>query len=197
MIIHNFDQRSDEWYKIRAGKLTASSFHTCLGNSETRNTLLLKITAERITGKLIENTYSNSDMERGVNNENIARIGYELFSDNTVQEVGFCELDDWVGSSPDGLVGEDGIIEIKCPKETVFLNQIIHNKIKPEYLTQIQFNLYVLDRKWCDYIAYNESFNLYVKRVERDEEYIDKIKENIERCKIDIQKNIELYNSKK
>lgn len=182
MIIHDFKQRTDEWYKVRAGKFTGSDFHICFGDSQAKKTLLLKKASEIIIGKVIENNYTNSDMQRGIENENVAVAGYELTTNSSITTVGFCELNERVGCSPDGLIGDDGIIEIKCPNHTIFLQQVIANKIKPEYFTQIQFNLYVTGRKWCDYVAYNEDFDLFIKRIERDEEYIKKIVDCLDDC---------------
>jgi len=197
MKIYNFKQKSDDWYKIRAGKFTGSDFHILLGNSETKKTLLLKKTAERITGRILENTFTNSDIERGVELESTANLLYEFETNNTVEHIGFAELDEWVGCSPDGLIIDNkGIIEIKCPKDIIFLNQVINDKIKPEYFTQIQFNLYVLNREYCDYIAYNQNYPLFIKRIKRDDEYIDKIKECIEECKSKVLENITIFNEK-
>lgn len=196
-IYKDLEQRSEEWHKVRAGKLTASSFHTLLGNSETKKTLLLKITAERITGKCIEDNYSNEDIERGIELEDDARNNYQEKTFNLVEEVGFAELDEYVGCSPDGLVGNEGMIEIKCPRETTFLSQVLSGRIKPEYITQMQFNLYVLNRQWCDYVMYSETLGLFIKRVERDEKLIEEIKTCIEECKQTIQENINKYNDNK
>jgi exodeoxyribonuclease (lambda-induced) len=196
-IYKDLEQRSEEWHNVRAGKLTASSFHTLLGNSETKKTLLLKITAERITNKCIEDNYSNEDIERGIELEDDARNNYQENTFNLVEEVGFAELDEYVGCSPDGIVGNDGLIEIKCPRETTFLSQVLSGRIKPEYITQMQFNMYVLDRKWCDYVMYSETLGLFIKRVERDEKFIEEIKICIEECKQIIQDNINKYNDNK
>lgn len=196
-IYTDLQQRTDEWHSVRAGKITASSFHTLLGNSETKKTLLLKITAERITGKCIEDNYTNGDIERGVELEDEARSKYQEETFNLVEEIGFAELDEYVGCSPDGLVGDDGLIEIKCPRETTFLSQVISGRIKPEYITQMQFNMYVLNRKWCDYVMYSETLGLFVKRVDRDDKLIEEIKTCIEECKKAIQENISKYNNNK
>lgn len=196
-IYKDLEQRSEEWHKVRAGKLTASSFHTLLGNSETKKTLLLKITAERITGKCIEDHYSNEDIERGIELEDDARNNYQEKTFNLVEEVGFAELDEYVGCSPDGIVGNDGLIEIKCPRETTFLSQVLSGRIKPEYITQMQFNMYVLNRQWCDYVMYSETLGLFIKRVDRDEKLIEEIKTCIEECKQIIQNNISKYNDNK
>lgn len=177
-IIHNFEQRTDEWYNIRLGRFTGSDFHTFLGKSATKDRLILEKATEHITGKPTnDDHFVSADMQRGIDNEDYARQLYEAQTLQKVEQIGFAELDEFTGCSPDGLVGSDGILEIKCPKQSIFVDQIISGKVKPEYFTQMQFNMYVLDRKWCDYVAYNENFPLLVRRIVRDEEYISKIKD--------------------
>lgn len=193
---YDIEQRSDEWYAIRCGRLTGSDFHTFMGNSETKKNKLLQKACEKITGKIEDDHYISADMQRGIDLEDEAVFLYEMQSGNEVKKVGFIELDEFVGCSPDGLVGDDGMIECKAPKDSVYLKQVIEDKIKPEYYTQIQYNLYVSGRKWCDYIAYNKNFELFVKRFERDEPYIEKIKVAINECVQVIKENIEKYNKK-
>jgi exodeoxyribonuclease (lambda-induced) len=195
-IYEELNQNTEEWQRIRAGKLTASNFHTLMGKSETKNNILLQKTAERLLNRSLESDYTNQDMERGRELEEEARLLYEMQTDKEATIVGFIELNTSVGCSPDDLIGEDGIIEIKCPKETVFIGQVIRDKIKPEYYTQIQFNLYVSNRQYCDYIAHNRNFNLFVKRIERDEDYIKKIKETIEECESIIEENMSILRGK-
>lgn len=196
MQIHNFPQRSDEWYKVRLGKFTGSDFHTFMGNSETKKRLLLEKTAEKITGKSEQRELNNPDIQRGIELEDIARTQYELETGLNVVEVGFIEEDEFTGCSPDGLVGDDGIIEIKCPKSSVFLKHILEDSIEPVYQTQIQFNLMVSQRKWCDFIRYNENFNLYVKRIYADEEYQKVIREKLNECIEIVKDNILKFNEK-
>ena len=196
MIIHNFDQRSDEWYSIRLGRLTGSDFHTFLGNSETKKNKLLQKAAEKITGKSDEERIISEDIQRGVDLEDEAILTYEMTTGNIVDKVGFIESNEYVGCSPDGLVGNDGIIEVKCPKQSIFLKQVVEEKIKPEYYTQIQFNLLISGRKWCDYIAYNKNFPLFIKRFEIDEEVRDKIIKALEECTNKIKEIVESYKQK-
>lgn len=193
MIIHNFDQRTDEWYNIRLGKLTGSDFHTFLGNGETKKNKLLQKAAEKITGKSDDDHFVTEDIQRGIDLEDEAILAYEMTTGNSVDKVGFIEENDFVGCSPDGLVGADGIIEVKCPKQSVFLKQVIDQKIKPEYYTQIQFNLLISGRKWCDYIAYNKNFPLFIKRFEIDTEAREKIVNAIEECTNKIKEFISSY----
>ena len=193
MQVYNFPQRSEEWYNVRLAKFTGSDFHTFMGNSETKKRLLLEKTAEKITGKSEQREISNADIERGKALEDIARLNYELETGNNVEEVGFIEESEYVGCSPDGLVGDDGMIEIKCPKSSVFLKHLLEDSIEPVYYTQMQFNLMVSGRKWCDFIKYNENFTLYVKRIMADEEYQKKIREKLDECIEIVKNNIEQY----
>ena len=115
-----------------------------------------------------------------------------------VNEVGFVELNNWIGSSPDGLVGDDGIIEIKSPDNHTFLYNCNKAYIKPEYKTQIQFNLFTTGRKWCDFILYNPKFDkpLKIIRINRDDEFIDKIKKTTDEVIKEINDIINQFNSK-
>ena len=182
MKIYTFDQRTDEWQKVRLGKLTGSDFHTMLGNSETKKRKLLLKAIERIFGKSDEVQYTNADMQRGVELEEYAILMYEMEHHQSVEKVGFVEKDDYVGCSPDGFVGDDGMIEVKCPCMAVYMKQVLDDKIKAEYYTQIQFNLWVTGRKWCDYVMYNENMPLYVKKIPADAEYQQKIANAVIEC---------------
>lgn len=193
---YDIEQRSPEWYAIRLGRLTGSDFHTFLGNSETKKNKLLQKACEKITGKIEEEHYISPDMQRGIDLEDEAVFLYEMQTGKEVKKVGFIELDEFCGCSPDGLVDEDGIVECKAPKDSVFVKQVIEDKIKPEYYTQIQYNLYISDRKWCDYLAYNKNFKLFIKRFERDDEYIEKIKHAKEESVETIKENIEKFNKR-
>lgn len=192
-IYDNLQQGTNEWLQARAGKFTGSDFHTLIGNSETKKKMLFKKAIERLTNNMIdEEPITSIDIERGKEEEKNARLLYEMETNQEVKQIGFAELDDWVGCSPDGLVNNDGIIEIKCPKDVIFAQQIITGNIKPEYITQMQFNMYVLDKQYCDYIMYNKDFKLFIKRIKRDEDKINIIKNTIEECKTIILNNINI-----
>jgi len=166
-----------DWLSLRAGKFTGSDFVIMLGNGETKRKMILEKATEHILGKPCnKERFVSADMLRGIEMEDVARQLYIEETFNEVEQVAFIQRDEYSGVSPDGLVDEDGIIEIKCPKDTVFVEQNITGKIKPEYYTQIQYALYITGRQWCDYIAYNENFPLLIRRYERDEEHIEKIK---------------------
>lgn len=191
-IYDNLQQGTNEWLEVRSGKFTGSDFHILIGNSETKKKILFKKSIERLTKTTIIEEITSPDIERGKEEEKNARLLYEMETGQEVKQIGFAELDEWVGCSPDGLVNNDGIIEIKCPKDVIFAQQVITGNIKPEYITQMQFNMYVLDKQYCDYIMYNKDFKLFIKRIERDNEKIEIIKNTIEECKKIILDNINI-----
>ena len=152
MQIHNFEQGSEEWLAIRLGKFTASDFHTLLGNSEAKKTILFKKAAERITGVSADgDKFSSVHTERGHELEDVARMAYELETGNEVNQVGFITSGEFIGCSPDGLVGDDGGVEIKCKDNHTHLKAVLNNYIEPAHRTQCQFNMMVTERKWWDY----------------------------------------------
>ena len=127
--------------------------------------------------------YINADMQRGIDLEPEARLEFEFYTDLDVQEVGFIEYNDFIGVSPDGLIGDDGLIEIKCPNDSIYFKLLLNDNIKPEYIAQMQMQMYVTDRQYCYFVSYNPNFekSLYIKKINRDEEMIDKLKKGLER----------------
>ncbi len=191
-IYNELIQGSNEWLQVRLGKLTGSDFHTLMGNSTTKETILYKKAAERLTGVASDaDRFSSIHTERGKELEAEARQGYELETGLTVNQVGFVELDKFVGCSPDGLL-ENGGLEIKCKDNHGHLKAVIKEWIEPEHRTQMQFNMYVCDAEFWDYCLYNPNFNnpLWITRVDRDEEHITNIKNCIKECNVKIQEII-------
>ena len=184
MIIHNIKQNTPEWLAVRLGKFTASQAQAIASAGKGLETLVFKKVAEILTDKA-EEGYKNFDMERGHELEAMARGAYELESGNIVKEVGFCELDKQIGCSPDGLVGDRGLVEIKCPSNKVFVEYLYSGKIDTGYMWQMQMQMYVTDRAWCDYAVFNDNFlNLIViNRIIRDESAIEKIKAGLATAK--------------
>ena len=183
MIIHNIEQNSDEWHKVRLGKFTGSDFHTCRLSG--RKDLVIEKAAEVLCSSLSDQSFSTIHTRRGHDLEPEARGIYELQTGSTVLEVGFCELDKNTGCSPDGLVGEDGMIEIKCLDSKEFVKRVLNQLIKPIYKTQMQFNMLVTGRMWCDYVLYNPNFDnkcIHITRVFRDEEDIAEIRQILGAC---------------
>lgn len=195
MKIYNFEQGSGEWLQMRLGKITASDFHILMGNSQTKDTLLYKKAAERITGVASDgDKFTSIHTERGKELEGEARQAYELETGNAVQQVGFIELNEFVGCSPDGLI-EGGGVEIKCKDNHGHLKAVTKKWIEPEHKTQLQFNMYVKDVGFWDYCLYNPNFNnpLYIDRVYRDEEYIKEIQKTIVDCNSKIEAIIKQF----
>jgi hypothetical protein len=173
-------QNSPEWDSLRRGKFTASTFgdlfmaKTTKGFQEAIN----KVVFERIAGESPE-TYSNDFMKRGTELEPAARQSYELDTFNKIKEIGFIEYDEWTGGSPDGLIGEDGILEIKVPKWNTLIGYILDGIIPKDYIYQMQGNLFVSDRKWADFYVWHPKFQPMLKRIARDEKIIAEIQSKL------------------
>jgi putative phage-type endonuclease len=183
MIIHTCEQRSPEWYAVRCGKVTSSCISDVLakGKGITRNKYLRRLVAERITG-LPKATYHNGAMEWGTLTEPMARDYYEALNFVNVQQVGFVEANGYLGSSPDGFIGEDGELEIKCPDSDTHLTYLEEGRMPSEYVTQVQGQLWITGRKWCDFMSYDPRFTCrpaFIIRVERDEKKIQEIAEGV------------------
>ena len=197
--IHNCEQNSPEWYQCRLGKITASDMQTLMGKGQTRNNLLLAKAAEIVTQTYDERRkFDTYDMRIGKELEPEAMENYEQITGNTVERVGFVELNPFVGCSPDAFANDDGLLEIKCPNNHNFLKQVIGDKseITSMYMTQMQMQMWVCDRAWCDYAIYNPDFSpaLRMMRIHRDEQEIHRIQEQVERAKQDIAHYIKQYN---
>ena len=181
-IYDQLEQGTPEWLEARRGIVTASTVGKLLtstgkiANNDTSRALIETLAIERITGR-VEYVHPTRDMQRGTILEPYAR---ELYAEHyaPVREVGFGRLDIdnlTIGASPDGLVGEDGGIEIKCPRPRTHLHTIYQDEVPRHYLPQIQACLYVFDRIWWDFVSYVPGLPLYVKRVRRDQDLIDSI----------------------
>lgn len=177
MKIHNFEQRSPEWFAVRKLKLTASKADAIAAAGKGLETLCLELVAENYSLAEPEN-YTNEAMQRGVELEAEARSMYEALKDfPKIEEVGFVEYSDFVGCSPDGLVDDDGLIEIKCPQDKTYTNYLITGDIDSKYLWQMQMQMLCTGRKWCDYVVYNPNFkrSCVIVRVEDDKEKQEKL----------------------
>jgi putative phage-type endonuclease len=179
------EQGTPEWQALRVGKLTASRVADMLatvktGESMSRKNLRADLIAERLTGNKTD-SYTNSAMNWGVETEPQARVAYEVFSYNFVDQVAFVDHPTIAnfGCSPDGLVGDDGLIEIKCPNTSTHLEYIETRKPPSKYMTQMMSQMAVTGRQWCDFVSFDprlpDGLKLLVVRIERDEEVIAKI----------------------
>jgi hypothetical protein len=182
VIIHEIKQGGDDWKALRCGKFTASNFDKLFMGKSTKGyqDAINTVVYERLTGDVPESFESN-DMKRGTELEPEARLRYELETFNKVETVGFVEMDEWVGCSPDGLIGEDGSLEIKCPKYNTFIHYAMdHRKAYEEYEAQVQGQLFVTGRKWVDLFIYHPKLEPLIDRVDRDEKFINGIRVELE-----------------
>lgn len=156
------EQRTDEWFQARLGKVTASKISDVMtkiknGYAASRQNYMTQLICERLTEKPTE-SYSNAAMQRGTELEPEARRCYELENLCKVSEVGFIPHPtiENAGASPDGLVNDDGLIEIKCPNTWTHLEFIQSLKPKREYILQMQWQMICTGRKWCDFVSYDD-----------------------------------------
>ena len=178
MEISNCIQGSDEWFKIRCGVPSSSNFDkivTTKGEpSKQAEKYGYKLAGEAIAGKA-EETYKNSAMERGTILEDEAHQLYQIVNDVEVEQVGFCKLEGF-GCSPDGLVGDKGMLEIKCPMMATHVEYLLKGKMPTAYFQQVQGQLLVMGREWCDFMSYYPGIKPFTIRVERDEKFLALLK---------------------
>lgn len=157
MTIHTVEQGTPEWFALRKGRMTASHAQEIGNNGKGLDTYILNLAAAYFSSGEQE-VYSNAHTERGNELEGQARAIYELEHGVQVEQVGFVEIDEYVGCSPDGFIGEDGGIEIKCHDDKKHFELAIGGSIDTKYLWQIQMNMFCTGRDWWDYVAYNPNF---------------------------------------
>jgi putative phage-type endonuclease len=188
-MIELMEQGSDAWFNIRIGKVTASRVADVLaktktGYSTTRDNYMAQLVCERLTGQKGE-SFTNAAMQHGTETEPLAKAAYEARYDVLVDEVGFVSHPtiEMSGASPDGLVGEDGLIEIKCPNTATHIETLLSESVPNKYYTQMQFQIACTGRKWCDFVSFDNrlptELQMFVKRVPRDDMYIKLIEDEI------------------
>lgn len=186
----DIEQRSQDWYAARLGKVTASRVEdviakTKTGYSASREKYMAQLVVERITNKKAD-SYTNAAMQWGIDQEQYARAAYEARNEVFVDEVGFVPHPriEMAGASPDGLVNDDGMVEIKCPETQTMIDTLLTGKVPSKYFAQMQFQMACADRSWCDYVVFDprmpEGAQLFIKRIDRDDAYIAQIESEIE-----------------
>lgn len=171
-------QGSQEWLNARLGKVTASRVadviaKTKSGYSTSRANYAAQLIAERLTGEIAEG-FTNAAMKWGTDIEPDARTAYEFMCDASVVQVGFVSHPtiEMTGASPDGLVGDAGLIEIKCPNTATHIETLIGGAVPAKYVTQMQWQMACTGRAWCDFVSFDprmpEAMRMFVRRVERD-----------------------------
>jgi len=176
------EQLSAEWFAQRCGKATASRISdivakTKTGYSTSRANYMAQLVVERMTNQVAE-SYTNAAMEWGIEHEPFARAAYEAKTGNMVDQVGAIDHPSvpMSSASPDGLIGNDGCLEIKCPNTATHIDTILGEPIAKKYYDQMQWQMRCANRDWCDFVSYDprmpSHLQLFIKRVERNILYI-------------------------
>lgn len=175
-------QGTDEWRALRLGKVTASRVADAIARTKTgwgasRANYMAELIAERLTGIAADHHISEA-MQWGADTESQARAAYSFYADSDVVEVGFIEHPriPMTGASPDGFVGNDGLVECKCPNTATHIDTLLGAPIPAKYVTQMQWQLACTNRQWCDWVSYDPrlpgSMQLFVQHVPRDDAMI-------------------------
>lgn len=179
------EQRTDEWFAQRCGKVTASRIADVMAKTKTgwgasRANYMAQLVAERITGN-VEQSYTNAAMQWGIDTEPQAIEAYEALKLCQVDPAPFVDHAEIpsAGASPDGFVGEYGLIEVKCPNTATHIDTLLKGKIADKYVKQMQWQMACTNRQWCDFVSYDPRLGadlaLWVQRVDRDDELIAQI----------------------
>ena len=183
------EQRSEEWFAARLGKVTASKVadvmaKTKTGYSATRETYMTQLVCERLSGQKAE-SFTNAAIQHGIDTEPLARSAYEAYADVMVEEVGFVPHPKitMAGASPDGLVGLFGMLEIKAPQTNTHIDTLLTEVIPTKYYAQMQWQMVCAQRQWCDFVSFDprirQDLQLFVKRVEFDAPYVAMLEEEV------------------
>lgn len=184
-------QGSPEWFAARLGKVTASKVadvvaKTKSGWGASRANYMAALIAERLT-QTPADSFSNAAMQWGTEQEPLARVAYEFFTGRDVEQVGFVDHPSipMTGASPDGLVGEDGLVEIKCPNTATHIDTLLDGKVPGKYVIQMQWQMACTGRQWCDFVSFDprmpEEMRLWIQRVDRDGPHIELLEEDVTR----------------
>lgn len=196
------EQRTDEWYKARLGQLGASQISKALSKgrngaeSATRKNLIAELIAMRLTGQ-VQESFTSAAIQWGIDNEPIARAAYEINKDILVDEIGWVQHPsiEWTGCSPDGLVGDNGLVEIKCPNTATHIDYLIAGIPPSEYHLQMLWQMECTGRDWCDFVSFDsrmpEKYQLMVARFNRDDKRLNEIRPEVIKFLNDIQGTID------
>lgn len=188
-MIEELQQGTEAWRLARCGSLGASSVHEALtrtkaGWGASRANVLARLVVERLTG-VPQDNYTNAAMQHGVETEPEARAAYQFESGVLVKQVGLVKHPTIAGThaSPDGLIGDDGLLEIKCPNSATHLDRLLGEAVPAKYFTQMQWQLACTGRQWCDYVSFDprvpENMRLHVERVMRNKAHIAELETQV------------------
>lgn len=190
MTVHDMEQRSEEWFAARLGKVTASRISDVIARTKSgwgagRKNYAAELVAERLTGAPAHKMLSTPEIRWGNETEPDARAAYEFYRGIEVVEVGFVDHPSlpMSGASPDGLVGDDGLIEIKCPNTSTHIDTLMGGSIPDKYLVQMLWQMACAGRQWCDFASFDprmpEDMRLHVIRVQRDDARIAELEKDV------------------
>lgn len=182
-------QGSPEWHAARLGKVTASRVADVVAKTKTgwgvsRANYMAELLVERLTGQPAER-YTNSAMQWGLDTEPEAKAAYEFRTDASVADAGFVPHPTIAmsGASPDGYVGDDGLVEIKCPNTATHIDTLLGQSVPDKYVVQMQWQMACTGRKWCDFVSFDprmpEPMRMFVGRVLRDDARIRALEADI------------------
>jgi len=198
------EQRTEDWFAARLGKVTASRVadviaKTKTGYSASRENYMAQLVVERLTNTQAE-SFTNAAMQWGTDQEPFARAAYEVAQNVMVEETGLVDHPTipMAGASPDGLIGEDGLVEIKCPNTATHIDTLLTQTVPAKYITQMQFQMACTGRQWCDFVSFDPRMpakaQLFVKRVMRDEAFIKEIETEIKKFLAEVTAKVEQLN---
>ena len=199
-------QGSDEWLRLRAGKVTASRLVDLLARTKTgpaasRDNYKAELVIEILSGLPTEK-FTSTAMQHGTETEPFARQAYASRVFDEVTEIGFVQHPtiERAGASPDGLVGDEGLIEIKCPNSFTHMQTLLSDKVPEKYIPQMQWQMACTGRLWCDFVSFDdrvpEPMQLFVQRVERDDLYIASCEESVRRFLEEVEETVKQLKEK-
>jgi putative phage-type endonuclease len=198
--VPDIEQGSPEWFAARLGRVTASRVSDVVAKTKTgwgasRQNYLAQLVAERLTGETAD-SYTNAAMQWGIDTEPQARAAYEFLRDADVTEIGFAihPTIPMAGASPDGLIGDDGLIEIKCPNTATHINTLRTDSIPAKYTTQMLFQMACTGRQWCDFASFDPrmpaDLQLFVRRFQRDDKQVEILESAVDEFLTEVDKTI-------
>mgnify|MGYP000202101260 CR=1 FL=1 len=184
------EQRTEAWFKERLGKVTASRIADVMAKTKTgygagRANYMAELIAERLTGETADR-YQNAAMQWGTDTEPKARAAYSFVTGESVVETGFVPhpVIELSGASPDGLVGDNGLVEIKCPNTATHIDTLLGAGIDRKYLLQMQWQMACTGRQWCDFVSYDPrlgtEMSLHIQRFNFDEKLVREIETEVQ-----------------
>jgi putative phage-type endonuclease len=200
------EQGSPEWFAARIGKVTASKLNDVMatlksgGEAATRKNYRAQLIAERLTGTKME-SFTNAAMQWGTDNEPIARAMYEIKTGNDVAQVGIIDHSfiPMTAASPDGLIGNDGLIEIKCPNTATHIDYLLAGVAPSDYHSQMLWQMECTGRDWCDFVSFDprlpEDLQLFIVRFNRDEKRLAEMRIGVEKFLSEVSEIIEKLNN--